>query len=219
MKKAPKIYLIHAAPVAIGPIGASFRENFPAAQVVNLLEDSLMTDLAAEGRLSENMIERFVEIGRYCVKAGADAILFTCSAFGPAIEACARQVAIPVLKPNEAMYEELVAKSRSVSLLATFQPSLPSMLAEIAACAKARGTEVTVTPQWVEGALDALLANRPDEHNRLIAESAAKQQGCDALAFAQFSMTPARALATGRTKLPIFTTPDSAVNKLKALLA
>lgn len=219
MANSPKIYLIHAAPVAIEPIGASFRENFPAAQVVNLLEDSLMTDLAAEGRLTENMIERFVEIGRYCVKARADAILFTCSAFGPAIEECKRNVSIPVLKPNEAMYEELVAKNRNVSLLATFQPSLPSMLAEIASYAKERGTDVKVAPHWVEGALDALLANRPDEHNRLIAEAAGKQQNCDALAFAQFSMTPARALAAARTKLPIFTTPDSAVNKLKALLA
>ena len=164
------------------------------------------------------MTERFVQIGHYCVKAAADAILFTCSAFGPAIEECRRQVAIPVLKPNEAMYEQLVAKSGTVSLLATFQPSLPSMLAEIAALAKQQGTNVTVRPQLVEGALAALQDNRPDDHNRLIAETAAKQQGCDAIALAQFSMAPARALAASFTTTPILTTPDSAVAKLKILL-
>ena len=219
MKKPPKIYLIHAADVAMPPIVASFRANWPQARIVNLLEDGLMNDLAADGRLTAAMTERFVQIGHYCVKAAADAILFTCSAFGPAIEECRRHVAIPVLKPNEAMYEQLVARSGTVSLLATFQPSLPSMLAEIEALARVKGANVTVRPQLVEGALAALQDNRPDDHNRLIAQTAAKQQGCDAIALAQFSMAPARALAASRTKTPILTTPDSAVAKLKALLA
>ncbi|MDB5808886.1 MAG: hypothetical protein JWN94_1008 [Betaproteobacteria bacterium] len=219
MKKSPKIYLIHAADVAIGPIVASFRANWPEARTVNLLEDALMNDLALDGKLTDAMVERFVHIGHYCVKAAADAILFTCSAFGPAVEACRREVAIPVLKPNEAMYEQLVAKSGSVVLLATFQPSLPSMLAEIEAYATKQGTDVKVRTQLVEGALVALQDNRPDDHNRLIADAAAKQTGCDVIALAQFSMAPAKTLAAARTAIPILTTPDSAVAKLKTLLA
>ena len=219
MKKSPKIYLIHAADVAMAPIMASFRAHWPEARTVNLLEDALMNDLAQDGRLTDAMIERFVHIGHYCVKAAADAILFTCSAFGPAIEECRRQVAIPVLKPNEAMYEQLVAKSGTVGLLATFQPSLPSMLAEIAAYAKKQGTQVTVRAQLVEGALAALQDDRPDDHHELIAAAAAKQQACDAIALAQFSMAPAKVMAARRTATPILTTPDSAVAKLKSMLA
>lgn len=219
MKNAPKIYLIHAAAVSIPPVVASFCENWPEAKVVNLLEDALMTDLAEDGKLTDAMIERFVHIGKYCVKASADAILFCCSAFGPAIEECRRQVSIPILKPNEAMYEQLVAKSGTVNLLATFPPSLPSMLVEIAAYAKDRGTNVTVESHLVDGALDALMNNQHDEHNRLIAEAAAGQMACDIIALAQFSMAPARAVAAKRTATPILTTPDSAVAKLKTLLA
>lgn len=218
MKIAPKIYLIHAADVSIPPVVASFRANWPEAQVVNLLEDALMTDLASDGELTDAMTGRIVHIGHYCVKASADAILFCCSAFGRAIEECRRQVSIPVLKPNEAMYEQLVARSGTVSLLATFPPSLPSMIAEIAAYAKQKGTQVTVEPQLVDGALDALMANMPDEHNRLIAGAAARQTA-NVIALAQFSMAPAKALAETRTATPILTTPDSAVAKLKMLLA
>jgi Asp/Glu/hydantoin racemase len=218
MKSAPKIYLVHAAVVSIPPIVASFRAAWPQAQLANLLEDSFMPDLAADGRLTDEMIGRFVHIGHYCVKAGADAILFACSAFGPAIEECRRQLKIPVLKPNEAMYEQLVAKDGSVSLLATFPPSIPSMVTEINDTAKAAGRNIQLNTHLVEGALAALQSNNPDEHNRLIVEFAAKQRS-DIIAFAQFSMAPALKLAAARTKTPILTTPDSAVAKLKTMLA
>lgn len=219
MRKHQKIYLVHATEVAIPPIVASFRTHWPEARIANLLDDALMPDLAADGRVTDAMIERFVEMGRYCVKAGAEAILFTCSAFGPAIDECRRAVGIPVLKPNEALYEQLVAQDGSVSLLATFQPSIPAMLQEIAACAREKGTRVKVEPHLVDGALAALQSNRADEHNRLIAEQAARQIGCDVIAFAQFSMAQAAALAATRTTKPILTTPDSAIRKLQTLLA
>ena len=218
MTLSPKIYLVHAAEVSIPPIVASFRAAWPEARLANVLEDSFMPDLAADGKLTEAMIGRFVHIGEYCVKAGADAILFACSAFGPAIEACRRELKIPVLKPNEAMYEQLVAKDSNVSLLATFPPSIPSMVTEINATAKAAGTTIKLNTQLVVGALAALQGNNPNEHNRLIVELAAQQQ-CDIIAFAQFSMAPALKAAAARTRTPILTTPDSAVAKLKMMLA
>ena len=57
---------------------------------MNLLDDSLAPDLARDGRLTPAMTERFLGLARYARSTGADAILFTCSAFGPCIEACAR---------------------------------------------------------------------------------------------------------------------------------
>ena len=218
MNCAPKIYLIHATGVSIPPIVASFNTVWPEARLANLMEDSFMPDLAADGRLTDAMIERFVHIGQYCVKGGADAILFACSAFGPAIDECRRQLSIPVLKPNEAMYEQLAQKDCSVSLLATFPPSIPSMVSEIKETAKAAGTHIKLDTHLVEGALAALQSNNADEHNRLIVELVARQQ-CDIIAFAQFSMAPALKLAAARTKTPILTTPDSAVAKLKTMLA
>jgi hypothetical protein len=217
MTSAPKIYLVHAAPVAMDPIVAAFRSHWPQAHIYNLLEESWMPDLANEGKLTDAMIERFVTIGQYCQKSGGDGILFTCSAFGPAIEECRRQLKIPVLKPNEAMYEQLVKKDGSVCLLATFPPSIPSMVTEIKEMARAAGTKLKLDTHLVEGALAALQAGNPAEHNRLIVEMVARQQ-CDLIAFAQFSMTPALEGALARTKTPILTTPESAVAKMKSLL-
>lgn len=115
---APRIALIHATPVAIGAIVSAFKRLWPQALTTNLLEDSLAADLAAEGKLTAKMIERFVTLGRYVRGCGADAILFTCSAFGPAIEAIQAALDIPVLKPNEAMLEQALAAGSRIGLIA-----------------------------------------------------------------------------------------------------
>ena len=123
-----RITLIHALKHSIVPIEASFARLWPDARLMNLLDDSLSADLARDGGLTEAMTERFLRLGRYAAGTGSDAILFTCSAFGPCIEAVARAHApMPVLKPNEAMIEQAVTRGRKVGLLSTFPPTLASM--------------------------------------------------------------------------------------------
>ena len=109
---APRIALIHALRHSPPPIEAAFAAAWPDVQLMNLLDDSLSADLARDGALNEAMTQRFVQLGRYAAVTGADAILFTCSAFGPCIDAVTRDQTIPVLKPNEAMIEEAEAKRR-----------------------------------------------------------------------------------------------------------
>src|SRR5450759_1552235 len=87
-----RIALIHALKHSIVPIEASFARLWPDVILMNLLDDNLSADLARDGRLTDAMTGRFLALGRYAVSTGADAILFTCKAFGPCIEAVARQV-------------------------------------------------------------------------------------------------------------------------------
>src|SRR5215208_1500587 len=106
-----RIALIHALKHSIVPIESSFARLWPDANLMNLVDDSLSADLARDGRLTEKMTERFLSLGRYVASTGADAIQFTCSAFGPCIEAVAcAHAPMPVLKPNAAMIEQAVAK-------------------------------------------------------------------------------------------------------------
>src|SRR6185312_15598453 len=116
--------------------------------------------------------QRFLALARYAASCGADGILFTCSAFGPCIEACARDLApLPVLKPNEAMIEEAVALAGPegrVALLASFAPTLATMPAEFAAVAP----RATVLSALAAEALAALNRGEHAEHDRLAAEAA-----------------------------------------------
>ena len=212
-----RITLIHAMAPSIPPIVAAFQRLWPEATLMNLLDDSLAPDLARDGRLTPAMTERFLALARYAKSTGTDAILFTCSAFGPCIEACARDLPIPVLKPNEAMIEEAIALTGPrgrIGLMATFAPTLTSMPPEFDALAP----EATLVPCLAEGALAALNAGDPDGHDAAAVRAAAALADCDVIALAQFSLSQAArrvAEATGKT---VLTTPDSAVRKLRRLL-
>src|SRR5687768_12499040 len=176
-----RIALIHALRHSPPPIEAAFARAWPEAVLMNLLDDSLSADLAREGRLTAGMTERFLALSRYAAGTGADAILFTCSAFGPCIEAAAAALApMPVLKPNEAMIEEAVSFGARIGLMASFAPTLASMPQEFPA-------GVTLEPKLVEGALDALNRGDVEEHDRLVVEAAAAMPPCDVIALAQFS--------------------------------
>ena len=214
----PRIALIHATPVAIDPICTTFKRLWPQARVTNLLDDSLSADLAAAGKLDQSMIDRFCVLAKYVEAGGADAILFTCSAFGAAIEVARGAVKIPVLKPNEAMMEEAIATGPRIALLATFEPSLPSMQAELEQLAAARKAHIRISTKAVPAALAALQSGDDAGHDNQIAAAAEEFGDCDALLLCQFSMASAAERIPERRGRSVFTSPYSAVARLKQLL-
>jgi hypothetical protein len=213
-----RIALIHALAHSLAPIEAAFARLWPEVRRTNLLDDSLSADLARDGALTPAMTQRFLTLARYAAGTGADGILFTCSAFGPCIEACAAELApMPVLKPNEAMIEEALALAGPqgrVGLMASFAPTLASMPPEFAAAAPG----ITLVPCLAEGSLAALDRGDGAEPDRLAAVAAAALRGCDAIALSQFSLARAAEAVAQATGRPVLTTPDSAVRKLKRLL-
>jgi len=211
-----RIALIHALAHSVAPINAAFERDWPEAIRMNLLDDSLSADLARDGRgLDDAMHERFQRLAQYAVDTGAQGILFTCSAFGPCIEAVARRHAgMPVMKPNEAMVAEAAAGAGRLGLIATFEPTLESMPPEFPA-----GIELELA--LAEGALDALNAGDTQRHDEIVAGEARslRDKGCTRIALAQFSMARARPACEAASGLPVLTTVDSAVRALRTRLA
>jgi hypothetical protein len=205
----------------VAPINEAMQRDWPEAVRMNLLDDSLSADLArnaATGKegLDKVMHQRFEDLSAYAEKTGAQALLFTCSAFGPCIEAAAAsRPAMPVLKPNEAMVSDAVAavSGGRIGLIASFAPTLVSMPAEFPP-----GTDL-VTALAAE-AMDAL--NRGDGalHDALVVKAAQglKARGCVVIALAQFSMARARAAVEQAVGLRVLTTPDSAIRALRLRL-
>ena len=215
---AARIALIHAVRVAMDPIAAAFARGWPEAETVNLLDDGLSRDLERRGTLEGPMTERIGALAAYASGLGADANLYTCSAFGAAIDKARAASRIPVLKPNEAMLEGGLAAGRRLALVATFAPTIPSMTGELQALARARGVEVAITPLFVPGAMKALDGGNGAEHDRLIADAVRPLAGHDAVLLAQFSMARAAPAAAAAVDGMVLTSPETAVAKLRRLV-
>jgi Asp/Glu/hydantoin racemase len=219
-----RIALLHALRDSVEPILGAFARGWPEAQTFNLLDDSLSAAVAAEGRLTTPVVDRFLALGRYAASAqvggrGTDAILFTCSAFGPAIEAVQADLAIPVLKPNEAAFAAALGQGRRIGLLVTFGPSLDPLTAELRDMAVRLGDTCDVRGVLVEGALRALQSGRPDEHDAVISAAAAALEDRDVVVLGQFSMARARASMPAALQARVLTTPECAVEQLRRQLS
>ena len=215
-----RVALIHATPLAVEPIAAAFERHWPEARRMNLLDDSLSVDRAEAGGLTSGMVERFVDLAGYAKRTGCDAVLFTCSAFGPAIDAAAAATGLPTLKPNEAMFEASLAHVQGtgggrLGLVATFEASLASMAAELQDLARRRALAIDLRTIFVPQAMQDLAEGRAARHHERIAAAVQDLRDCDAVMLAQFSMAAAQPLVQAALRCPVLSSPDCAVLALR----
>lgn len=219
MSNAPRIALIHATPIAMEPIQASFNASYPQANLMNILDDSLSPDRAAVSSVTPELADRIQSLSEYALRAGCDAVLFTCSSFGSAIERAAASLPIPVLKPNEAMFEAAIGQGGRTAMLYTFPPAREGMEVEFHEEAGRLNPAATIKSLFVEGAIDAVRRGDVDTHNKLVAEAASSLEGVDAIMLAHFSTARALNAVRAVTNIPVFSSPDAAVTKLRRVLA
>ncbi len=209
-----RIALIHATPLAIDPVAEAFARHWSDASVMNLLDDHLSVDRAAHG-LTDGIAKRIHDLADYAAASGAAGILYTCSAFGPAIEAVAKETEIPVLKPNEAMFSDALKAGGATGLLASFAPSLAPMADEFTGLAESVPGTAALETACAPDALEALSRGDGAAHDRSLATAASALQGVETIMLAQFSTARAKDAVAQATGKHVLTSPDSAVRALR----
>ena len=222
MAHGKRVALIHALEASIAPARTAFARRWPEAECFDLLDTSLAPDLAAAGELTRAISGRIESLARYAAasegRCGATAgILFTCSAFGPAIDAAKRILSIPVLRPNEALFSRAVLEGRRIGMLVSFAPSLAGLDEEMRLAAQAADQNISVFSAHAAGALEALQSGDSEGHDRLVAEAACRLPDVDLIILGQFSMARAAQKVAGATGRPVLTTPECGVDALRSL--
>jgi len=230
MSQSPRIILISALAQSPGPAMAAMRDEWPQAVAHNLIDDSLAGDYATLGEITPAIYERFLTLGRYAAASSDGAtptqgILFTCSAFRPAIERVKADLAIPVITPNEGAFDEALALCKGkaeggrIGLLLTFEGSVAPLEGEIHAMADAVGQErPTIVPAVASGALEALQAGDGERHDALSSAAARTLPAVDVIVIGQFSMARAAPMVRACRSEPILTTPQMAARKMRRLV-
>ncbi|WP_026973093.1 aspartate/glutamate racemase family protein [Aliagarivorans marinus] len=212
-----KITLIHAVDIAIAPVRRAFAQHWPEAQVTHLWDEALGLERAKSPQLTPALRDRVAVLYQLALSGGADAVMYTCSAFGEAIEGLAADASLPVLKPNQAMFDEAIALGQPVAMLGSFQPAMEGMEREFLNAAEGCGKCLALRSVCVPEARTALQAGDLDVHNQLMLD-ALQQVKEPVVMLAHFSSAPAKDLLELRSDKTVLSSPDCAVRYLQHIL-
>ena len=213
-----RIALIHATRAAIPPIELAFYEIWPEAEYWNLLDEGLNQILEGAGELTEEIHERFVRLATYAADTRIDGVLFTCTAFGAAMEECQKRFVFPTLKPNEAMFEIGIESGPHIGLLATHPVTLSMLEAQLELLAQNRGLDITIETQLAPGDWEALTNGNQKTHDNSVIDTAHLLGACDVILLAQFSMAHLAQTIPCALISKVVSSPGAAVRKLRKLL-
>jgi aspartate/glutamate racemase len=201
------------------PLKEVFKELLPDVRLVNIIDDSLIGDVVKAGHVPPAVARRLIQYYHNGEEIGADVILNTCSSVGEVADAARSLIGVPIVKIDEKMAAQAAARYERIAVLATLPSTLEPTMRLIRKHAEAAGRQVTLVNGLAAGAFDALVNGRPEEHDRILLETAQRTAGAaDVIVLAQGSMArmeKALAQATGK---PVLSSPRLGVEQVKAVL-
>ncbi|WP_248323856.1 MULTISPECIES: aspartate/glutamate racemase family protein [unclassified Caballeronia] len=214
-----KIVVVHTGPVTVEPLKAQFAEQLPGDRVINIVDDSLLTDVRAAGRLTPEVTARLYAYMSSAQGMGADIILNACSSVGEATDLLRGLIRTPIVKVDESMAEEASALGARVGVVATVSTTLEPTVRLIRSKAAEHGRQVDVTECIAQGAFEALLAGDAGRHDDIVKRAIIElADRVDVIVLAQVSM--ARLVpALGSLAVPVLSSPQSGVAAVKRALA
>jgi Asp/Glu/hydantoin racemase len=201
--------------------GALADELVPGTDVFHIVDESLLTVTRKSGSLSPATRRRALGYVLSAAEAGADVVVVTCSSIGPAVDAGASFVPVPVLRIDEPMADEAVRLGSRVGVLATLRTTLEPTADLVARRARVVGKQVDVVSHVCDGAFEALQAGDRGRHDELVREGVRRLAAdVDVILLAQASMARVvDALPDEERTVPILSSPRLGMQRVAELVA
>jgi Asp/Glu/hydantoin racemase len=218
--KRKKLGLVHTSATLVPVFAQLCKEKLPNVEVFNIADDSLVKGIIASGSLTAQISRRVASYLESAELAGADYIMVTCSSIGPAVEAAAKFIAVPVLRVDQPMADKAVQTGKRIGVIATLRTTLEPTADLISRCAQKAGKQIEVTSKLCEGAFDALMSGDAATHDAKVTSALkALSQQVDVIVLAQASMARVvDGLAPKDKRVPILASPGLAVDYLATVL-
>lgn len=212
--------LIHTSATLVPIFQQLCSEYLPGVNVFNIVDDSLIKDVIAKGKLAPGTARRVVDYVASAEAAGADRILVTCSSIGRAVEAAAALSSVPVLRVDQPMADLAVSKGMRIGVVATLPTTLEPTADLVKRRAQVAGKEIQLTSKLCEGAFDALMGGSPGLHDQMVAEALRElSTQVDVILLAQASMARVvDTLSEAEKTVPIIASPPEAVRYLASVI-
>lgn len=187
-----RVGLVHATLNALQPMTEAFQQYAPAIQTLHFLDEGLIADLNAAGKVTRPLIRRFIRLVEKAEEAGVDGVLLSCSSFTPYTPLINQLFDFPIVSIDFAMLEEAVQIGTKIGVIATVVTAAPitkQILEEIAAEKK---KPIEIYTETLTDAFAALQHGEEHRHNQIIYDKVEEMsRTCDVVVLAQISMVRA----------------------------
>jgi glutamate racemase len=218
--KKKRLGLVHTSATLVPVFAALCKEKLPGVEVFNIADDSLVKGIREAGSLTAQIARRVTGYLESAELAGADYIMVTCSSIGPAVEAGAKSIGVPVLRVDQPMADKAVAAGKKIGVIATLSTTLEPTADLIQRRATIANKQIELTSKLVEGAFEALMTGDGATHDAKVAAALKElSQRVDVIVLAQASMARVVDSLPAQDKhVPILASPAIAVDYLATVL-
>jgi len=205
------VFIIHTSAVSKNDLTDLFAEYAPDVTVRNIIDDSLLPEVLANGGVTPGVTRRICEYATQAEAAGADLIFNQCSSVGEVADIAARMVRIPLVKIDERMAETACSMGSRIGVVATVPTTMGPTVRLIKRMAGKLGKEVTVTEELSAGAFEKLTSGDRQGHNEMvIASIQGLAKKVEVVVCAQGSMMALKS-DLGETTVPVLMSPPIGV--------
>jgi Asp/Glu/hydantoin racemase len=215
-----RLGLLHTSATLVPIFEALCKAKLPGVSVFNLVDDSLIKDVIAQGELRPQVARRVAQHVAAAEDAGADFILVTCSSIGSAVETAATLASVPVLRVDQPMADHAVGSAQRIGVIATLPTTLEPTADLIRRRAALTGKRIELTSRLCTGAFEALMSGDAATHDGLVTAALHDlTKEVEVIALAQASMARVvETLSTDERGVPILTSPPVAIDYLATVL-
>jgi glutamate racemase len=164
-----KLAIIHTTPVTIDMLKLLAGEIIPGCSVMNVMDDSILPQLAENNGRIEDVKERLCLYAAIAEQSGVHCILNACSSVGDVVTVMRNRVAVPVVRIDEAMAEQAVKSGTRIGVAATLNTTLQPTLNLLERTADEAGKRIELMPVLAEGAYRKLIASDKEGHDTELA--------------------------------------------------
>jgi len=212
-----RIGFLHTAEVHVETFERLVRERAPAANLLHVVDETLLADARKRGgvdsELHGRIVTRLAEAGD-----GVDVVVCTCSTISGNAEVAAAGRDIPIVRVDRPMAERAVAAGSRIAVIAAVESTVAPAIAlfeDVAAqTSQTLGLEVCLVP----GAWELFESGDLTGYHDAVARAVEAVRGrVDAVVLAQASMAAVAARFQGDP--PVLSSPGLAVGAALALAA
>ena len=216
---AKTVFIIHTSSVSMADLSRLFAEMAPGVTVRNIVDDSLLPEVLANGGVTPAVAKRLCQYAIQAEAAGASLIFNQCSSVGEVADMAAKMVKVPLVKIDERMAETACRTGSRIGVVATLPTTMGPTVRLIKRMAEKLGKKVTVTEELSAGAFEKLIAGDRKAHNEMVIASIRKlAEKVDVVVCAQGSMLALKP-DLGEARVPVLMSPPLGVQHAVDVLA